>query len=125
MHDIETEDDIRDLVRAFYGGIEEDPLLGAFFAGVDWEAHLPRMVAFWSSVGFQSGAYRGRPFAPHARLAGLTREHFAQWLRRFHRTVDARFAGSRADLLKLRAEQVAGVFQVKLGLWTDLSLEPT
>ena len=36
---------------------------------------------------------------------------------RFHRTVDGLFAGPRADLMKARAEQIAGVFQAKLGLW--------
>ena len=116
--DIETEADVRALVVAFYGGITEDPVLGPFFRDVDWAGHLPTMVAFWSSVVFQTGAYRGRPFDPHARLAGLERRHFDRWLDRFRRTVDARFAGPRADLAKARAEQVAGVFQVKLGLWT-------
>lgn len=115
--DIESEADIRALVVSFYGGIAEDPVLGPFFQGTDWAAHLPTMVAFWSSVVFQTGAYRGRPFDPHARLAGLERPHFAHWLARFRQTVDAQFAGPRAERAKARAEQVAGVFQVKLGLW--------
>lgn len=123
--DIETPADVAAFVGAFYDGIASDALLGPFFAGLDWDAHLPRMVAFWSSVAFQSGQYRGRPFAPHARMPGLTREHFARWVGRFHRTVDASFAGPRADLVKARAEQIAGVFQVKLGLWAQLDTEPT
>ena len=120
LPDVETDDDVRAVVHAFYRGIEADPVLGPYFAGVDWEAHLPRMVSFWSSVVFQTGAYRGRPFAPHARLAGLERRHFARWTRRFRRTVEARYAGERATLMVARAEQVAGVFQVKLGLWEPL-----
>lgn len=118
MRDIETEADVHALARAFYDGIEADPVLGRFFADVDMEAHVPRLVAFWHAVAFQSGAYRGRPFAPHARLAGLERAHFARWLDRFHRTVDASFTGPRAELVKARAAQVTGVWQVKLGLWT-------
>jgi hemoglobin len=115
--DIETADDVRAIVHAFYRDMEADPVLGAYFAGLDWDEHLPRMVGFWSSIVFQTGEYRGRPFAPHARMPGLSRDHFAHWVGRFHRTVDARFAGERAELIKARAEQIAGVFQVKLGLW--------
>ncbi len=118
--DIESVDDVRAVVHAFYDGIEADPLLGRYFAGLDWEAHLPTMVGFWSSVVFQTGAYRGRPFDPHARLVGLGRAHFAWWLERFHATVGSRFAGPNADAMRARAEQIAGVFQVKLGLWETL-----
>jgi hemoglobin len=111
---------VASVVSAFYRDIEADPVLGRFFAGVDWGSHLPRMVAFWSSAVFQTGAYRGRPFEPHARMPGLAREHFGAWLARWHATVDARFAGEAAERMKARAEQVAGVFQVKLGLWRVL-----
>lgn len=82
---------------------------------------MPKMVSFWSSVACQTGAYRGQPFDPHARMPGLGREHFAAWLARFERTVDACFAGPCAETVKARASQVAGVFQVKLGLWRTLS----
>lgn len=119
--DLETVDDVRRVVHAFYGGIEADPLLGRYFAGLDWAAHLPTMVSFWSSVVFQLGAYRGRPFDPHARLDGLTRAHFARWVERFHATVRDRFVGPRADEMCARAEQIAGVFQVKLGLWETVA----
>lgn len=115
--DIETETDVRAVVQAFYRDMEADPVLGPFFAGLDWEVHLPKMASFWSSVVFQTGAYRGRPFDPHAQMTGLSRAHFAHWVGRFHGAVDGRFAGPRADLMKARAEQIAGVFQVKLGLW--------
>ncbi len=115
--DLETEDDVRAVVHAFYRDMETDPVLGPYFAGLDWTAHLPKMVRFWSSVVFQTGAYRGRPFDPHARMPGLRREHFAHWVGRFHRIVDAHFEGERARLMKARAEQIATIFQVKLGLW--------
>ena len=121
--DIQTEADVRAVVHTFYRDMEADPVLGPYFAGLDWEKHLPKMVSFWSSVVFQTGAYRGRPFDPHARMPGLAREHFAHWVGRFHATVDGLFAGPRADVMKARAEQIAGVFQVKLGLWRTLGSE--
>lgn len=115
--DIQSTDDVRTVVHAFYRDMEADPVLGPYFAGLDWPEHLPKMVRFWSSVVFHTGEYRGRPFDPHARMPGLDRPHFAQWVARFQRTVDAHFEGERASLMKARAEQIAGVFQVKLGLW--------
>ena len=120
MTDLATDDDVRTVVHAFYRDMEADPVLGAYFAGLDWAEHLPKMVRFWSSVVFSTGAYRGRPFDPHARMPGLSRAHFAHWLARFHATVDAHAAGENADRMKARAEQIAGVFQVKLGLWPVL-----
>ncbi|ARA93784.1 hypothetical protein AWN76_011810 [Rhodothermaceae bacterium RA] len=114
--DIQTEDDIRRLVEAFYGDITDDPTLGRFFDGVDLDRHRPRLVAFWSSIAFQSGTYRGRPFDAHVRLQGLAPHHFEAWLRRFHRTVDERFEGPTAERVKRTAEQIATLFQIKLGL---------
>lgn len=116
--DLTSDADVATVVHAFYRDMEDDPALGAFFAGLDWEAHLPKMVAFWSSVVFQTGQYHGQPFTPHGRMPGLSREHFAAWLARFRAAVDAHFAGSAAERMKAKAEQIAGLFQVKLGLWT-------
>lgn len=115
--DIATYDDVRTIVHAFYDGMETHPSLGIYFTGLNWTEHLPTMVGFWSSIVFQTGEYRGRPFDPHARMPGLGREHFADWIGRFRRTVDAHFAGDRAELMKNRAEQIAAIFQSKLGLF--------
>lgn len=115
--DIQTEADIVAIVDAFYGDIADDPVLGPYFAAVDMDKHRPRLYSFWSSIVFQTGTYRGRPFDAHLKLEHLAARHFTRWLRRFHATVDARFAGERADQMKRSAEQIAGVFQVKLGLW--------
>lgn len=125
LRDIETDADIEAVVHAFYRDMEADPVIGPYFAGLDWAAHLPRMVGFWSSVVFQTGAYRGRPFDPHAQMPGLAPAYFAHWLGRFRATVGARFSGPNADLMAARAEQIAGVFQVKLGLWRVLDAKPS
>lgn len=117
LRDIETELDVRAVVDAFYGGIERDPEIGPFFAPVEMAEHLPRMYAFWSSVVFQTGTYRGRPFDAHLGLEGLAPHHFARWLERFAATVDAHFRGPRAEMMKARSQQIASIFQMKLGLW--------
>ncbi len=115
--DVQSSADIEVIVRNFYGDIAEDPNLGRFFADVDWDAHLPKMISFWSSILFHTGEYHGRPFDPHARLQGLEAANFDQWLARFSTSVDRHFEGEAADRMKHKAEQIATVFQVKLGLW--------
>ena len=51
------------LVRRFYGRVRADAVLGPIFADriSDWDPHLERMVAFWSSVALLTGRYRGAP----------------------------------------------------------------
>lgn len=122
--DLCTEADVRTVVHAFYRDVEADPVIGSFFAGLDWPAHLPTMVRFWSSVVFHTGAYHGRPFDPHVRMPGLDRAHFARWLARFEQTVDAHFAGENAGRMKAKAGQIAGLFQMKLGLLPTLGAPP-
>lgn len=54
---------IERLVRGFYERVRGDDLIGPIFAAriSDWEPHLQRMIAFWSSVALLSGRYHGRP----------------------------------------------------------------
>ncbi|HET6568791.1 MAG TPA: group III truncated hemoglobin [Rhodothermales bacterium] len=114
LPDISDDTDIRAVVDAFYGDIVQDPVIGHYFADVDMAAHLPRMVAFWSSVVFQTGTYHGRPFDVHLKLAGLSPAHFAAWLGRFDATVDTLFEGEAAGRMKEKAHQIGAIFQMKL-----------
>ena len=77
--DIETAQDVKRLVDAFYAKVNYDELLAPIFndiAQVDWPKHLPTMYRFWQSLLFGSGNYQGAPFPKHAVLpverAGLT-----------------------------------------------------
>ena len=78
---------IERLVRAFYGAIREDDLVGPVFAAriADWEPHIQRMCDFWSSVALMSGRYHGQPMEKHLRLPADGR-HFDRWLQLFERT---------------------------------------
>ena len=116
LKDIESEADIRKIIDAFYHRIDEDPLIGRYFAGLDMQMHLPKMYAFWSSIVFQTGTYRGRPLDAHLRLDALAPAHFSQWLHRFVSTIDAGFMGERTDLMKEKAYQIGTIFQIKMGL---------
>src|SRR5258708_7164285 len=68
---------IDQLVRRFYAKIQSDEVLGPIFAAriTDWEPHLQRMTAFWSSVALMSGRYHGQPMQVHLGLP-VDADHF-------------------------------------------------
>ena len=78
---------IEALVRTFYGKVRQDALLGPIFEARirDWEPHLRRMCAFWSSVALMSRVYHGSPMAVHMRLP-VDATHFDRWLALFEDT---------------------------------------
>lgn len=75
------------LVRAFYDRVRQDALLGPIFAAKveDWDRHIEKLCAFWSSVALMTGRYHGQPMRAHAGLP-VERRHFDHWLALFERT---------------------------------------
>lgn len=78
---------IERLVRGFYDRVREDEILGPVFSAriAEWEPHLQKMFAFWSSVALMSGRYHGQPMARHLPLP-IDAEHFDRWLALFAQT---------------------------------------
>lgn len=78
---------IERLVRGFYARVQKDGTLGPIFASRidDWESHLQKMFAFWSSVALMSGRYHGQPMARHLPLP-VDARHFDRWLALFEQT---------------------------------------
>lgn len=75
------------LVHAFYTRVRRDALLGPIFEARirDWDVHLDRMRAFWSSVALMSGDYHGNPMGRHLPLP-VDARHFDHWLALFETT---------------------------------------
>lgn len=78
---------IERLVRTFYGRARRDPLLAPSSTRTvqDWERHITRICAFWSSVALMSGRYHGQPMVAHLPLPVDT-PHFDRWLALFAAT---------------------------------------
>lgn len=113
--DITSRHEIQILVDNFYDKVKVDELLGPVFADLDWPHHLPIMYNFWSSMLLGDQSYRGNPLEKHLRLA-ITSEHFKRWLELFKQTVNENFSGEKAEEVKMRADSIAGIFQMKMGL---------
>ena len=115
LTDINTRADIEQLVNNFYERVKTDPVLAPKFSHVDWVKHLPVMYNFWSSMMLGDQSYQGNPFQKHINLP-IGREHFSEWLHLFIQTVDENFAGEKSEEIKTRAQNIAILFQHKLGL---------
>lgn len=128
--DLTGRPDIEKLVNQFYERVRSDASLGFIFdkiAQINWETHLPRMYAFWETVIFRSGGYRGNPLAAHAKLVPLTnmgREQFERWLSLFRSTVDDLFAGENAEHIKNCAEDMANVIYSRINGVQDPRFDP-
>lgn len=116
LPDIHDETDIKRLVDAFYESVNDDSLLSPIFnahAKVNWSDHLPIMYQFWSSILLGTMTYKGQPFPKHIPLP-IGKEHFERWVHLFKQTVNSLFSGVKAEEAKLRAENIAHMFQYKL-----------
>ncbi len=113
--DILTRADVRTLVDRFYQKVQADALLGPVFSHVHWPHHLPIMYNFWSSMILGDDSYRGNPLQKHLPLP-IQPEHFNQWLKLFRETLKENFDGEKADEAMMRAETIAQVFQMRMGL---------
>jgi hemoglobin len=115
--DLESRTDIERLVDTFYALVRDDEYLEPIFndvAQVDWDAHLPKMYAFWETLLFGRASFKGNPLAVHRALATqteLTDREFNRWLELFHASVDMLFAGPVAEEAKQRATRIAMVMQ--------------
>ncbi len=107
-----TEAEIVEVVHTFYAKVQDDELLAPVFASrleaEDWEAHLPKMVDFWSSILRSSGRYRGQPLMVHGRLGALPQPLWDRWQVLFAQSAHERCPPFVADLFVSRARQIGG-----------------
>ncbi|WP_432410084.1 group III truncated hemoglobin [Rasiella sp. SM2506] len=120
MKDLETRKDIELLVNSFYSKVKIDPTIGYIFTevvNVDWEEHLPKMYSFWETIIFGSTSFKGNPIRTHKELSWKTKmgeEQFDRWLALWTQTIDEKFKGIRADEIKQRGKNIAGLMLFKI-----------
>jgi len=116
---------IERLVRRFYEAVREDALLAPIFAARirDWEPHLQRMFAFWSSVALMSGRYHGQPMAKHLPLPADGR-HFDRWLALFEATARRECPPAAAEHFIERARRIAESLEMGMAAAHGVFLRP-
>ena len=115
--DVVSEEDICGLVDAFYAKVRLDPELGPIFAHAipgDWQPHLNKMYAFWSSVMLTSGRYKGNPVAKHLAVEGITLQLFERWLALFDETCAELFDDRLRAEFNAKAARIAESLKLAL-----------
>ncbi len=112
-----SEDGIRQLVDAFYVKVRADPELAPIFAHAipgDWQPHLTKMYAFWSSVMLTTGRYKGNPVAKHLVIPGMKPQLFERWLALFDATCRELFDDATSEAFRIKAERIAESLKLAL-----------
>jgi hemoglobin len=113
------------LIPCFYARVREDALIGPVFDGAiaDWEDHLEKLIAFWSSVMLTSGRYKGNPVAAHLKLRDrITPPMFDRWLTLWAEVTGEILPGPAAAALQSKAAKIAE--SLKLALYFRLPPTP-
>ena len=108
---------IERLVRTFYARVQADPLIGPVFAAriEDWEAHMLKLCAFWSSVALMTGRYHGQPMQAHLELP-VAAEHFDRWISIFETTANELCPPVAATHFIDRARRIADSFELGMAM---------
>jgi hemoglobin len=105
---------IAELVETFYGRVRQDALLAPVFASVEnWDEHLTRLRAFWSSVVLMSGRYHGQPMQAHFPLT-IEPRHFDRWLALFEQTTADVCPPAAAAVFMEKARRIADSFEMAM-----------
>jgi hemoglobin len=111
--DLDSREEIHNLVVAFYREIAFDDLLGSVFcdvAHVNWSVHIPKLIDYWCRVLLGHPGYDGYLLAPHARVNAISAfrpELFDRWYELFVTEVDDGWHGPMAEKAKRHAARVA------------------
>lgn len=118
--DIQTKEDIIQLVNVFYDKVRKNDILGYIFdevAKTNWVEHLPVMYSFWGSILLGEKSFSGNPMRKHIELAeitDMTEKEFSEWLKIFYATIDELFEGQTAEEAKARAQNIARLMLVNI-----------
>lgn len=129
--DLDSPDEVAEMVRRFYADVAQDDLLGPVFedvARVDWSEHIPKLTAFWSRALLGREGYSGNPFRAHALVharSPFTDAHFERWLALFGDTVLDGWQGPMADRALALAHNVARVHSTQLSGRIPTDAAPT
>ena len=116
MKEIETREDIQNLVNSFYEKIRADDLLGDIFNSHipenAWPAHLEKLADFWETNLFGVPKYKGNLTQKHIDVDTslnytIDSVHFGKWLQHWFDTIDELYKGEYAQKAKNAARKMS------------------
>jgi len=112
VRDIENKNDIETLIQAFYATLLQIDEMKPAFEGLDFQHHVPKIVAFWSMVLLDEEGYKTNVFDKHMHLP-IKPHHFDIWRDTFISTVKRLYKGEKAELAIQRATVLSYTFKSK------------
>lgn len=118
--DIETRQDIKIFLKAFYERVKKDETIGIIFTEIvpmNWEHHIPVITDFWETVLLDNPVYKNNAMEVHFklnRIFPLKKEHFTAWLNIFNHTLDEMYQGEKVQLARKRARSIAMLMEQKM-----------
>lgn len=118
--DIQSLEDIKVLVEAFYTEVKQNEEIGRFFNDVvliNFQTHIPIIIAFWGSVLLGKGSYKGNPILKHIALhkkEKLSESDFDVWIKIWTQTIKDRFTGTKADEAIFKAQTMKTLMLYKI-----------
>jgi hemoglobin len=128
MKDIETAEDIYNIVATFYDKLLGDPAISYLFTEVvkiQLEEHLPVLVTFWSQALLGTGGYFKNLTQIHLDVhhkSALTPELFTIWLAHFYAAIEVHCQGLNCERMKTQALNLATIMQIKIAQENNKSL---
>ena len=113
MKQLNSAEDIHQLVSAFYDKVLQDDMLAPFFSRLDFKANLPKMEQFWRFALLSESGYTTNVTEKHLHMP-LKPEHFERWKALFNQTVDELFEGELATQAKQRAAVIGWTINAKM-----------
>ncbi len=122
MRDIESREDIEQVIMAFYVKVRADELLGPFFNGTfttatAWEHHYPILIDFWEQNLLGKQIFDGNPTMAHHGVDkrfnfAITKDHFDRWVEIWTANIDLFFEGEVVELSKTKLGRLrVGMFE--------------
>ncbi|MGB1287511.1 MAG: group III truncated hemoglobin [Aggregatilineales bacterium] len=108
-----TEESIKQLVDNFYIKVRQDTELAPVFnraighSDEEWQPHLEKLYAFWSSVMLISRRYHGNPIKKHADLPPFDVALFNRWLELFAETAYELHTADIAIRYQVKSQNIA------------------
>lgn len=118
--DVQNREDLRLLMKKFYGKVKTDDCISVFFNAsthINWDEHIETMCDFWENVLFYTGDYEGNPLDAHRRVNKrhtTTPQHFACWRKLFESTLKEDFSGPNTKKMITHSRAISEVMQAKI-----------
>jgi hemoglobin len=111
--DIETYEDVLQLISRFYDRLLVDEQISHFFIELDLEKHIHHVADFWAFVLIDQAGYANNMMTAHSKLE-LKANDFERWLALFHETINELFEGEKANLATERSKLIAWTMKSKM-----------